>query len=80
MCSGNKTPKVAAAAPVAVAPPPPPPEPAKVAELDVDLDKSPDSTSSKNAKKREGRSSLRVQRQAGVGGSTVGAGLSIPKG
>jgi hypothetical protein len=77
MCSSK--PKVSSA-PAAVTPPPPPPEPAKVAELDVSLENNPDSTSSKNAKKREGRSSLRVQRQAGVGGSSIGAGLSIPKG
>lgn len=61
-------------------PPPPPPAPPPVAELDVEMDKNPDSPSAKANKQRAGRSALRVQRQTGVGGPSIGAGLSIPKG
>lgn len=77
MCSGSK-PKASTQA--AIVTPAPPPAPPAVAELDVDMDKNPDSTSSKTAKQKSGRSSLRVQRQAGVGGESLGAGLAIPKG
>jgi|UniRef100_A0A6M3XSY1 hypothetical protein len=44
------------------------------------MDKNPDSQAAKSAKQREGRASLRIQRQTGIGGGSIGAGLSIPKG
>jgi hypothetical protein len=74
MCMGSK-PKPPAPLPP---PPPPPPAPPPVAQLTVAADQSPDSNVSSAKRKKEGRASLRVQRQTGIGGSTS-AGLSIPK-
>lgn len=56
--------------------PPAPPPPADTAELDV---KKSVEGGEKKTKQRMGKASLRVQRQAGIGGATL-AGLSVPKG
>lgn len=44
------------------------------------MDTNPDSATAKAKKQSQGRSSLRIQRQNGIGGGSVGAGLAIPKG
>jgi hypothetical protein len=44
------------------------------------MDNNPDSAASKAKKQSKGRDALRIQRQNGIGGGGIGAGLSIPKG
>ena len=77
MCSSRK-PKIPPAPPPPPPPPPPPepaPAPAQIATPDKGTAQSP---AAKKAKKKSGRSSLRINRATRVGGS--GAGLNINAG